>query len=72
MYDELQRSEKQTTTLPQNKLNYTMSVVCVLYTSNHYDTDTNQNTVPLFVHHDLWLNPHKLTRVALNQNIVTF
>jgi len=36
-------------------LNHTMSVVCILYTSNHYDTDTNPNTVQLFVHHSLWL-----------------
>jgi len=40
-------------------LNHTMSVVCILYTSNRYDIDTNPNTVPLFVHHNVWLNRHK-------------
>ena len=38
---------------------------------NHYDIDTNPNTVPLFVHHNLQLNHHKLSRVALNQKTVT-
>ena len=53
-------------------LNHTMSVVFITYTSNHYDINTNLNTVPMFVHHNLWLNHHKLSRVALNQNTVTF